>query len=95
MHVHCTFFLLLVVPAFAQEHHTFTVPFDLQAGLIRLKGELNGKPAPLPLDTGANNSTVDVHSAFLAQSPGVRKWICRTCRAAWVCAWLDSLAQMF
>ena len=31
--------------------------------MILLDGQLNGKPASLLLDTGANNSVVDVHSA--------------------------------
>lgn len=60
--------LLLVLSLFAsfalaQERRTFTVPFDLHGGLILLKGELNGKPATFLLDTGANNSIVDAHSA--------------------------------
>ena len=55
--------LLFCSLALAQEHQTFAVPFDLQGGLILLKGELNGKPVALLLDTGANNSIVDVHSA--------------------------------
>ena len=39
------------------------VPFHTVKGLILLDGQLNGKPATFLLDTSANNSTVDVHSA--------------------------------
>lgn len=42
---------------------TFTVPFDLHNGLILLRGEVNGTPATLLLDSGANNSIVDAVSA--------------------------------
>lgn len=49
--------------ALAQEHRTFTVPFHTVKDLILLDATVNGKPASLLLDTGANNSIVDVHSA--------------------------------
>lgn len=47
----------------AEDRKTFTVPFDLQAGLTLLKGQLNNKSVSLLLDTGANDSIVDVPSA--------------------------------
>lgn len=51
--------------ALAGEHRTFVVTFDLHDSFILLKGELNGKPAVFLLDTGANNSIVDMQSAGL------------------------------
>ena len=56
-------YLALAIAAPAQEHKTFVVSFHTVNGLILLDGQLNGKPASLLLDTGANNSVVDVHSA--------------------------------
>jgi len=51
--------LLLLCPlARAQEHRTFIVPFHTAKGLILLDVELDGKPAVLMLDTGAQDSFV-------------------------------------
>jgi aspartyl protease len=58
-------FLLLFHPALAQEHRTYTVPFRVVHGLILLDRQVNGKPATLLLDTGANNSVVDYRAAGL------------------------------
>ena len=41
----------------------YRVPFHSVNGMILLDAEVNGKPAVLLLDTGANSSIVDVHSA--------------------------------
>jgi len=54
--------LLLAVSLHAQEC-TSRVPFHIVSGLILLDGQLNGKPAVLLLDTGANNSVVDYRAA--------------------------------
>ena len=65
-------FLLLYIPAHAQERKTFTVPFHTVRGMILLDGQLNGKPAVLLLDTGANMSIVDYRAAgFPASKPDV------------------------
>ena len=47
---------LLASPAFAQERKTYTVPFHTAKGLILLDVTLDGKPAVLMLDTGAQDS---------------------------------------
>ena len=55
--------LFLAVSLHAQEHRTFTVPFHTVHGMILLDGQINGKPATLLLDTGANVSIVDYRVA--------------------------------
>ena len=55
--------LLLAVSLHAQERRTFVVPFHIARGMILLDGQVNGKPAVLLLDTGANNSIVDYRAA--------------------------------
>ncbi len=58
--------LLLLSPhVLAQERRTFTVLFHSVHGMILLDGQLNGKPAVFLLDTGANNSIMDMQSAGL------------------------------
>ena len=54
--------MLLAIARFAVagEGKTYRAPFHTVNGLIL---QLNGKPAVFLLDTGANNSVVDVHSA--------------------------------
>lgn len=42
-----------------EQHRTFTVPSHSVNGMILLDVSVNGKPAVLLLDTGANNSIVD------------------------------------
>ena len=44
---------------------TVTVNFESRSGLILLHVQLNGKDSRFLLDTGANNSIVDLHSAGL------------------------------
>lgn len=56
-------FFLFSPFAVAQERKTFTVPFHTVRGMILLDGQVNGKPAVLLLDTGANNSLVDIRFA--------------------------------
>ena len=51
--------LLFCLPAQAQERKTYTVPFRSVNSLILLDGQLNGKPATLILDTGAQLSLLD------------------------------------
>jgi hypothetical protein len=51
--------LVFCLSIHAQERKTYTVPFHVVHGLILLDGQINGKPAVLLLDTGANNSVVD------------------------------------
>ncbi len=48
--------LLLAASLQAQEHKTFTVPFESHAGLVFLKATLDKKPVTLLLDTGSNVS---------------------------------------
>lgn len=61
--------LLFVGVAMAQEPpRTFRVPFHLVKGLILLDAKVNGQPATLLLDSGANNSIVDFRTAALADT---------------------------
>ena len=41
-------------PSLAQEHKTLSLPFRSVSGLILLDIKVNGKPAVVLLDTGAN-----------------------------------------
>jgi hypothetical protein len=57
-------FLLLAIPLHAQEgSRTFRVPFHSVNAMILLDAEINGKPAVLLLDTGADNSIVSPDAA--------------------------------
>lgn len=67
--------VLLAVSFHAQDRRTFTVPFELRSSLIQLKGQLNGKPSAFLLDTGANNSMVDVHTARFDSCAAQWSWL--------------------
>lgn len=55
--------MLLLSTATLAQGPTFRIPFHTVNGQILLDGQLNGKPAALLLDSGANNSIVDAASA--------------------------------
>jgi hypothetical protein len=63
--------LFFVAVASSQgQFRTFRIRFHSVNGMILLDAEVNGKPATLLLDTGANDSTVDARSAgFLKTFP--------------------------
>ncbi len=50
----------------AQTHRTFRVPFHTVSGMILVDATVNGHPASLLLDTGANNSILSPQAAGLA-----------------------------
>ena len=50
--------LVLFIPQAHAQERTFRVPFHSVIGLILLEATVNGKPAVLLLDTGADNSII-------------------------------------
>lgn len=61
LHVFCTFFLLLL-PCLAQPK-SYVVSFHTVHDVILLDATVNGRRAVLMLDTGANGSIIDAHTA--------------------------------
>jgi hypothetical protein len=62
----CTVLVLLLLAGVAspqEQPRTFRVPFHTVNGMVLLDAMVNGKPAVLLLDTGANLSIVDYRSA--------------------------------
>ena len=57
--------LLLAVAAFAGAARTYSVPFHTVNGMILLDAVVDGTPASLLLDTGANNTIVSVQAGGL------------------------------
>ena len=49
-----------------QQPQTFRIPFHTVNGMILLDATVNGKPAALLLDTGANNTIISAQAAGLA-----------------------------
>ncbi len=66
-HLLLVLFLAVPLQAHAQERKTYTVPFESHASLILLRVALNGKPAALILDTGAQLSLLDSAVAGVAK----------------------------
>jgi Aspartyl protease len=57
---------LFAVAAVAREGETYRVPFHTINGMILLDAVVDGKPASLLLDTGANNTIISTQAAGLA-----------------------------
>ncbi len=54
----CGLYFMLAGICHAQERKTYILPFHISKGLILLDAQLDGKPAVLMLDTGAQDSFV-------------------------------------
>ena len=58
--------VLLAAPGYTGAQPAVSIPFHTVNGMILLDATVNGKPAVLLLDTGANNSIVSQQAAGLA-----------------------------
>jgi hypothetical protein len=59
--------LVIARLAVADESKTYRIPFHTVGGMILLDAVVDGKPASLPLDIGANNAVVTAQAAEIRQ----------------------------
>jgi len=67
--------LVIAGLAVADESKTYRIPFHTVGGMILLDAVVDGKPASLPLDIGANNAVVTAQAAEVRQLIAVPKRI--------------------